>query len=143
VSTYIPYLGIWADASPPILLIPAYSLIASADRPLSHSTCGLLVRSDRPPFITTAKQGIAQSKQCNRPIPHRQQNHDSVSTGLLPPEMRSQIQSLSLTQLESLGEALPDFTQPADLLKWPRSQSIPAGKSKPRFSNAIALLERG
>jgi predicted transposase YdaD len=33
-------------------------------------------------------------------------------------ELRSQIQSLSLTQLESLGWALLDFSEPADLVKW-------------------------
>jgi predicted transposase/invertase (TIGR01784 family) len=33
-------------------------------------------------------------------------------------ELRSQIQSLSLTQLESLGEELLDFSTPNDLVKW-------------------------
>jgi predicted transposase YdaD len=40
--------------------------------------------------------------------------------GNLNPTMRSQIQALSLTQLESLGEALLDFSQPADLANWLR-----------------------
>lgn len=43
--------------------------------------------------------------------------------GELTPEMRSQIQSLSLTQLETLGEALLDFTEPANLVSWLRSLS--------------------
>ena len=34
------------------------------------------------------------------------------------PELRSQIQSLSLDQIESLGEALLDFTESADLVNW-------------------------
>jgi predicted transposase YdaD len=34
------------------------------------------------------------------------------------PELRSQVQALSLTQLESLGEALLDFSEPADLANW-------------------------
>jgi hypothetical protein len=41
--------------------------------------------------------------------------------GELSPEVRSQIQSLSLPQLESLGEALLDFSQPSDLQDWLRS----------------------
>jgi predicted transposase/invertase (TIGR01784 family) len=38
--------------------------------------------------------------------------------GNLDPTMRSQIQALSLIQLETLGEALLDFSQPADLVNW-------------------------
>jgi Domain of unknown function (DUF4351) len=41
--------------------------------------------------------------------------------GELSPEVQSQIQSLSLPQLESLGEALLDFSQPSDLQDWLRS----------------------
>jgi hypothetical protein len=41
--------------------------------------------------------------------------------GELSPEVRSQIQSLSLPQLESLGEALLDFSEPSDLQDWLRS----------------------
>jgi predicted transposase/invertase (TIGR01784 family) len=44
--------------------------------------------------------------------------------GELSPEIRSQIQSLSLTQLETLGEALLDFTEPADLLNCLRSSAF-------------------
>jgi hypothetical protein len=42
---------------------------------------------------------------------------------LLNPEklLRSHFQSLSLTQLEALGEALLDFTKPDDLDEWLRS----------------------
>jgi Domain of unknown function (DUF4351) len=43
--------------------------------------------------------------------------------GEIPPELRSPIQALSLTQLESLGEALLDFSAPSDLIDWMRSQS--------------------
>jgi predicted transposase YdaD len=38
--------------------------------------------------------------------------------GELSPEIQSQIQSLSLPQLDSLGEALLDFSQPSDLQDW-------------------------
>ena len=34
------------------------------------------------------------------------------------PALQAQIQSLSLSQLESLGEALLDFSQPSDLQDW-------------------------
>ncbi|MGR3278681.1 Rpn family recombination-promoting nuclease/putative transposase [Acaryochloris marina NIES-2412] len=38
--------------------------------------------------------------------------------GGVTPQLRSQIQSLSLDQIESLGEALLDFTESADLVNW-------------------------
>ncbi|KAI9129188.1 Rpn family recombination-promoting nuclease/putative transposase [Acaryochloris sp. CCMEE 5410] len=38
--------------------------------------------------------------------------------GDVSPELRSQIQSLSLEQLEALGEALLDFSESADLVNW-------------------------
>jgi predicted transposase YdaD len=41
--------------------------------------------------------------------------------GDVAPEMRSQIQSLSLSQLEALGEALLDFSEPNDLVNWLRT----------------------
>jgi Domain of unknown function (DUF4351) len=38
--------------------------------------------------------------------------------GDVSPEVRMQVQALSLAQLESLGEALLDFTAPNDLVNW-------------------------
>ena len=38
--------------------------------------------------------------------------------GELAPEVKVQVQALSLAQLESLGDALLDFSRPADLLSW-------------------------
>ncbi|MGB8702079.1 MAG: DUF4351 domain-containing protein [Thermosynechococcaceae cyanobacterium] len=38
--------------------------------------------------------------------------------GNVSPNLQSQIQALSLMQLESLGEALLDFSEPADLTHW-------------------------
>jgi predicted transposase YdaD len=38
--------------------------------------------------------------------------------GNVTPELTAKVQSLSLTQLETLGEALLDFSQPADLVNW-------------------------
>jgi predicted transposase YdaD len=40
--------------------------------------------------------------------------------GSVAPEMRSQVQALSLAQLESLGEALLDFAEAGDLERWLR-----------------------
>jgi hypothetical protein len=50
---------------------------------------------------------------------------------ILNPEklLRSQIQALSLTQLEALGEALLDFTKPDDLDEWMRSHSVAGSES--------------
>ena len=49
--------------------------------------------------------------------------------GEVTPKMRSQIQTLSLTQLEALGEALLDFTKPDDLDEWMRSRSVADSES--------------
>ncbi|MBV8887827.1 MAG: DUF4351 domain-containing protein, partial [Chroococcidiopsidaceae cyanobacterium CP_BM_RX_35] len=38
--------------------------------------------------------------------------------GQLTPELRAQIQTLSVTQLEELGEALLDFSTIQDLMNW-------------------------
>jgi predicted transposase YdaD len=38
--------------------------------------------------------------------------------GDISPNLQTQIQVLSLDQLEALGEALLDFTEPADLVAW-------------------------
>jgi predicted transposase YdaD len=46
--------------------------------------------------------------------------------GEVSSEAQSQIQSLSLDQLESLGEALLDFSEPSNLSVWLRSQTKPA-----------------
>ena len=44
--------------------------------------------------------------------------------GEVSPEMRLQVQALSLPQLEALGEALLDFSEPADLDAWLRTHSV-------------------
>jgi hypothetical protein len=48
-----------------------------------------------------------------RLLPHR--------VGEIPPEIEAQIRTLSLTQLEELGEALFGFSQLSDLRDWLRS----------------------
>lgn len=44
--------------------------------------------------------------------------------GLLTPEMQARIQALSIAQLEDLGEALLDFSQPTDLTNWLESHQL-------------------
>jgi predicted transposase YdaD len=41
--------------------------------------------------------------------------------GTIAPETEAQIKALSLTQLEELGEALLNFSQPSDLENWMRT----------------------
>jgi predicted transposase YdaD len=41
--------------------------------------------------------------------------------GKLPQKLKSQVLSLAFTELESLGEALLDFSAPSDLNDWLRS----------------------
>jgi predicted transposase/invertase (TIGR01784 family) len=43
--------------------------------------------------------------------------------GELNPEVQAQVQSLSLVQIESLGEALLDFSEPHELVNWLRSNA--------------------
>ena len=43
--------------------------------------------------------------------------------GLLEDELETCIRSLSVEQLEALGEALLDFTQSADLVNWLENQT--------------------
>jgi Domain of unknown function (DUF4351) len=38
--------------------------------------------------------------------------------GNVTPAMQAQVQALSINQLESLGEALLDFSEPTDLTTW-------------------------
>ncbi|NEO70930.1 Rpn family recombination-promoting nuclease/putative transposase [Moorena sp. SIO3H5] len=66
----------------------------------------------------------------------RHEGEQSLILRLLPrrigevsPEMRTQVQALSLPQLEALGEALLDFTKPDDLDEWMRSLSVADSKS--------------
>lgn len=49
--------------------------------------------------------------------------------GTIAPQQDTQIRSLSLSQLEELGEALLDFTQPSNLDEWLHSQSVANSES--------------
>jgi predicted transposase YdaD len=64
------------------------------------------------------EQGIEQGIQRERSLILRQL---SRRVGILPSEVRSQLESLTLEQLESLGEALLDFSGSADLDRWLRT----------------------
>jgi predicted transposase YdaD len=72
-------------------------------------------------YVTTGEQiGYAQGAQEGR-----QEEAQALVLRLLTrrigdvaPEVRSQVQSLSLKQLEALSEALLDFSQPDDLKHW-------------------------
>jgi hypothetical protein len=59
--------------------------------------------------------GIAIGEQKARSLVLRQL---ARRIGILPTELRSQVEQLSVTQLESLGEALLDFEQLSDLTTW-------------------------
>jgi Domain of unknown function (DUF4351) len=67
--------------------------------------------------------------------------------GDITPDLRSQIQSLSLTQLESLGEALLDFSQPDELAaiallnshKADRSAEVDDGKTIAIYSFKLEI----
>jgi predicted transposase YdaD len=43
--------------------------------------------------------------------------------GTISPAAESQVRTLSQAQLESLGEALLDFSEPSDLMNWLKSHS--------------------
>ena len=63
---------------------------------------------------TTAK-GIKQGLERERSLIFRQLIR---RVGELPVEIRSQVEALSIEQLELLGEALLDFTGLSDLQQW-------------------------
>ncbi|NJN37632.1 MAG: DUF4351 domain-containing protein [Acaryochloridaceae cyanobacterium CSU_3_4] len=49
--------------------------------------------------------------------------------GTIAPSTETQIRSLSLSQLEELGEALLDFSNPSDLDEWLRLRSVARSES--------------
>ncbi|WP_404783510.1 Rpn family recombination-promoting nuclease/putative transposase [Altericista sp. CCNU0014] len=66
------------------------------------------------------EQGIERGLQHERSLILRLLNR---RVGTIASEAEAQIRSLSLAQLEALGEALLDFSQPSDLSAWLRSHS--------------------
>jgi predicted transposase YdaD len=69
------------------------------------------------------EQGIAEGEQRGRTEEAQALILRQLTrrVGILPPEMRSQVESLPLEELESLGEALLDFSSLADLNEWLRT----------------------
>jgi Domain of unknown function (DUF4351) len=73
------------------------------------------------------EQGIAQGvAQEARSLILRQLTR---RIGMIAPNIESQISTLSVSQLESLGEALLDFATAADLDEWLRSRSVSSGET--------------
>jgi Domain of unknown function (DUF4351) len=72
----------------------------------------------------TQEKGIAIGEQRGISIGQREQARSSVlrqlsrRIGILPIEVRSQVEALSLIQLDELGEALLDFDQLTHLTNW-------------------------
>jgi predicted transposase YdaD len=71
-------------------------------------------------YVTNAsrfeyQRGLKEGEQLNQRLILRQLTR---KIGELPDALQSQIQTLSLAQLEALGEALLDFTGLADLEVW-------------------------
>jgi predicted transposase YdaD len=64
------------------------------------------------------EQGLEQGLQHERSLILRLL---SCKVGTIAPTTETQIRTLSLTQLETLGEALLDFSQPSDLTDWLRN----------------------
>lgn len=62
------------------------------------------------------RQGIEQGRREEALSVVMRQLHRRI--GIVVPELRSQIEALSLTQLEDLSEALLDFSTSADLTSW-------------------------
>ncbi len=61
------------------------------------------------------EEGIQEGEQREKSLVLRQL---AKRVGELPQDVRQQVESLSLEQLENLGEALLDFTSMADLDAW-------------------------
>jgi hypothetical protein len=77
------------------------------------------------PYITSVEEigferGIEQGLERERSLILRQLNR---KVGALSPQTLEQVNSLSIEQLESLGEALLDFGAIADLAQWLATQS--------------------
>jgi hypothetical protein len=90
------------------------------DRKMTYVT-----NAERFGFERGMEQGVAQGMaqgvaQGERSLVLRQLTR---RIGMLAPETEAQIRTLSLTQLEELGEALLDFSESSDLSEWLRSHT--------------------
>jgi hypothetical protein len=71
-------------------------------------------------FERGIEQGVRQGLERERSLILRQLNR---KVGALSPQTLEQVNSLSIEQLEALGEALLDFGAIADLAQWLATQS--------------------
>jgi flagellar biosynthesis/type III secretory pathway protein FliH len=69
-------------------------------------------------FERGIQEGLEQGLERERSLLARQLTR---KLGGIPPALMTQIQELSISNLESLGDALLDFTQLSDLENWLRS----------------------
>jgi predicted transposase YdaD len=81
-------------------------------------------------YVTTGERiGYAQGAQEGRQEGRREEAQAlffrqlTRRIGNVDSEVQSQIQALSLTQLEALSESLLDFSQPDDLQHWLQSHA--------------------
>jgi predicted transposase YdaD len=75
---------------------------------------GITLRETRV-YREIKEEGIQEGQQREKSLVLRQL---AKRVGELPQDVRQQVESLSLEQLENLGEALLDFTSMADLDGW-------------------------
>ncbi len=87
-------------------------------------TMSYITTGERIGYERGKEEGKQEGRQEGRQEGKREQAQALVlrllqkRVGNLPPEVRQQIQNLSLEKLEALGEALLDFSANADLLNW-------------------------
>ncbi len=88
----------------------------------------MTVLRESPWYQEILKEGLKQGEQQGRQEGRQEEGISLIlrqlnkRLGTIPTDLEPQIRTLSLTELESLGEALLDFAQPTDLEQWLRSR---------------------
>ena len=104
--------------------VDTYLRLNVQEEQVFQEAVGTLERTEREGImqIVTSwmEQGIAEGEQRGRTEGERSLILRLLTRriGTVSPEMQSQITALSLSQLEALGEALLDFTQAGELVRW-------------------------
>jgi predicted transposase YdaD len=75
----------------------------------------MVVLRESPWYQEILQEGRQEGLQHERSLILKQLNH---KLGTISPDLRSQVESLSVLELEALGEALLDFSAIADLTTW-------------------------
>ena len=84
----------------------------------------MAVLRESPWYQQILQEGERQGEQKGRQEGRQEERRSLIlklltrRVGALSPELTTQVQELSLNQLEALGEALLDFTQLENLLNW-------------------------